>query len=185
MNLCGRVKQDSSERRLAPLRGHGFCYFGIGQAAKLPAVRRRRKPVQSLYACLWLRQGEQIVAAMGRLKQRQTPEPEASCFRFAMTEHPRLNDLIWLPELTGHNPNGVFNRNLGYRAVPKSHEEGYCGLSLLRSVRELVAKFRFHPFISRDRQEGTGRMKAGEVPTVVENIEHIALDVPAAFVALH
>lgn len=114
--------------------------------------------MQSLFTRFRLRQGKQIVLAVGGLKQGQSPEPQAS---------------------------GVFNRNLGYGAVPKSHEEGNGRLSLLRSIWELVLKLRFHPFISRDRQEGTRGMETSKVPSIVQNVQYVALNVPAAFIALH
>ncbi|WP_417797331.1 hypothetical protein [Stutzerimonas nitrititolerans] len=45
---------------------------------------------------------------LGRYQERQVLEPEMSFLAFAMTEHPRLDDLVRFADLAGDNGLRVF-----------------------------------------------------------------------------
>lgn len=91
--------------------GHSLGYSLIRSTTVLPAVRA---------GWFVMDPGGTSLYYLGGIKFWEILEPEASCLGFSVSEHPGLDDLIWLAPSRGHNPNRIFNANFGNVSVSKS-----------------------------------------------------------------
>jgi len=70
-----------------------------------------------------------------RRRQRgQTLKPETGCLGFAMSELPRLDNLIWFPDATADNADRVFQCNARYRGIEEKPNEVQSVGLLLRLI---------------------------------------------------
>lgn len=102
-----------------------------------------------------------------------------------MTEHPRLNNLIRLPESGGHNADGVFDGDLRDIAIIERHKELGAVLSVLCPGRKPFAKFRPHPSVCRNRQKRAWRMPDHQIPSLIQDRDAIPLNMVSRLLAWH
>ena len=95
---------------------------------------------------------------VGRLKGRQSFQPEAGCLDFTMPEHPRLNNLARLAQnaLCAKNANGIFQCNLWDIYPPERFGE--------RNRLRLLLFSPPKPSCSGNRETSTWRVKDSQIP---------------------
>ena len=127
----------------------------VGFAPELDPVGRRRILDDLLSAAL---------DDIRRGKWRQVLQPEAGCLGFAVTEHPRLDDLIRLAVDTGHDTDRVFDGDPFSTAHHELHEEADGGeaLKITRLAGDTVGLG--VPAVAGDREIGAGRMRDQQIP---------------------
>jgi hypothetical protein len=102
-------------------------------------------------------------------KKRQVLQPETCCFCFSMPELPRLNDLIRLANPRADNANRILKSNVpdgGTKQV--AHKLKRQTLLILLLVK---------PSCATDSQMRAWWVRNHQVPTIVEYVNHVALDV--------
>src|SRR6266576_665761 len=144
----------------APLLGHGPRQTGQGARAFLPALGTRRSPVHT-----WMPPFNQVC----RSQQRQVLEPQHHLLCLAVSEPPRLHDLVCRPDLGPDATERILQCDLPYRCrQQRTYELERLELLLLTSRP---------PACSRLAQVRTWWMGHHQVPAVAQDLEHVTLDV--------
>lgn len=131
---------------------------GIGLAPFLGSVRRGTHQPTSRSPSFHDIRGYEV---------RKSLQPKASRFGFAMTELPRLNDLVRFPVDGGHDAHRIFNRYPRTIRIDALHEE--VNAPLLPSVLPLFGE----PSRSGYRQVGARRMGDDEIP-MSGDVDHLS-----------
>ncbi len=120
---------------LSPLFGHRVCYSLKGSASFLPSIFTWRHFMDTRLSSL---------NRVRRYKFRESLQPQASPFRLPVPEHPRLNDLVRLPDSGRNDTDRVFKGNLrdgcGHKGADKFKGGFLFGLLLLEPSRPTNTK---------------------------------------------
>lgn len=147
----------------APLIGHSVSDTGERTAAIFPSLRRGRLPMNASTSTL---------NNVSRGKRRQILEPQAGSFNFTVAKHPRLNNLVWLPDSTADNTDWIFQSNAIGGCVQKVANKLQCSGLLNQLIPE--------PAGSTDGKVSAGRMRDQQIPLTLKQGQDIASDVIAA-----
>ena len=161
----------------APLLGHRLSNSVVGLAPDLPSVRARSQlvlPAGRLVSPSLFTVDDSRLDDFRWRKRAQVFQPKASCLACVVAEHPRLHDLIRLPDPRRNNAHRVFDSDpLNWRAHKPPHK-------LKRILSQLrVAQPSRRPVHAADAKVCARWVEDCKLPRIVKYISNITLVVRA------
>lgn len=150
----------------APLFGHRPSNTNKRAAPFLPPIRSRRHAVYPMFPALY---------DVRRSELWQPTQPQTGCLRLAMSELPRLHDLIRLAPQAGHDAHGILDAHSRHVCSGELQKEldGFCLLFGLVLEQTRTGHGKVCAWWVRDKQ-------VPRLDVSSQHLEHVSLHVPPA-----